>query len=323
MSKIKHGQFFTEKDVFENNLIFTEFMQKNNLWGANILEPFAGKNNLINFLKKYKSDIVFSSYDIEPQSKEVQFNDSIKNWFYKGFDLVITNPPYLSKHSSKRMNIEVDFENYDDLYKLSLDRCIKNVRFTIAIIPTTLINSNRKIDKNLLDKLLIFQLLPSKENFNDTEHPVAIGYFDNQKNSDDFLIYEHSNLIASYKELTTTNQKILMSKNKLSIKFNVKGGNLCINTGDNTRDKTNIMFHASNWKNDNDVKQTDRHKVKLLVENKEITPQFIDKLNYKIRELRENNCDYLWASFKGVSRTGHFRKRLDFDTIKKIINAIL
>lgn len=323
MSKIIKGQFFTERNIFKNNKVFLNFMKKNNLWNKKILEPFAGANNLIFFLLQQKNILEYESFDIEPKHKNVKQNDSINNWNYKKFDLVITNPPYLSKHSARRMKLDVDFKSYDDLYKLSLDRCINNVRYTIAIIPTTFINSNRQKDKKLIKKLVIFQLLPNRKNFNDTEHPVALVYFDNHKNSNDFLLYENNNFINSYQELIKIQNKILKPKNNLKIKFNIKRGNLCINTGDNTKDKNNIKFHNSNWKLNKDVKKTDRHKVKLLVENFDMKQNFINELNDKIFELRNNNCDYLWASFKGISKTGHFRKRLDFELIKKIINATL
>ncbi|WGI36723.1 hypothetical protein [Mesomycoplasma lagogenitalium] len=323
MQKILKGQFFTEKNVFINNKIFKKFMKENNLWNKKILEPFAGKNNLINFLLKENPELNFCSYDLEPKNEKVIKNDSINNWFYKNFDLVITNPPYLSKHSAHRMKLSVDFKIYDDLYKLSLDKCISNVKYTIAIIPTTLINSNRKEDQKLINKLLIFQLLPYKNNFSDTEHPVALAYFNNEKNDSDFLLYEHNKLIGSYRQLKTKEKEILKLKNNLKIKFNVKNGNICINTSDNTKDKANIKFHKSNWKNDQEVKSTDRHKVKLLIQDIEINDEIIDKLNNKINELRNNNCDYLWSSFKGVSKDGYFRKRLDFNRIKKIINSTL
>lgn len=323
MKKIKFGQFFTEKNVFKNNKVFKDFMNKNNLWNENILEPFAGANNLINFLLEQNPKLKYQSFDLEPKDANVKQNDSINNWYYENFSLVITNPPYLSKHSARRMKMDIDFQNYDDLYKLSLDRCINNVKYTIAIIPTTLINSNRKEDKKLIQKLTIFQLLPDKENFNDTEHPVALAYFDNLKQGNDFLLYENNKLIDSYQSLISKEQKILKKQNDWKIKFNTIDGNICINTGDNTKDKTNIKFHNTNWKSNKNVKTTDRHKVKLLIKNVTVDEMLINILNNKIQELRNNNCDYLWASFKGVSKTGRFRKRLDFETTKKIINSIL
>ncbi|AWX69369.1 Eco57I restriction-modification methylase domain-containing protein [[Mycoplasma] anseris] len=322
MSKITNGQFFTERNVFENNKIFFDFMNKNDLWNKKILEPFAGSNNLIHFLLKYNQNLKYESYDIDSQNKEVKQNDSIQNWIYENFDLVVTNPPYLSKHSARRMKLNVDFQNYDDLYKLSLDRCISNVRFTIAIIPTTLINSNRKEDRKLINKLVIFQLLPNKQNFSDTEHPVALAYFDHQKQDEDFLIYEDNKLIGSFNYLLDLENTILKPQNDLHVAFNIVGGNLCINASDNTKDKENIKFYLANWKEDSQVKITDRHKVKLMVKDLEINHQILNKLNNKINELRKNNCDYLWSSFKGVSETGNYRKRIDFKTIKKIINTI-
>lgn len=322
MSKILYGQFFTERNVFKDNKVFLKFMEDNELWNKNILEPFAGANNLIEFLLSEKSDLKYKSFDLYPQNKNVEQNDSINNWNYKNFDLVVTNPPYLSKHSAHRMKIFADFKDYDDLYKLSLDKCLKNVRYTIAIIPSTLINSNRKSDKKLIEKLVIFQLLPNKENFGDTDHPVALAYFDNTKTTNDFELYENNNFISYFSELKNEENKILIPKNELTINFNTTGGNLCINTGDNTKDMENIKFYDSSWKSDCDVKNTDRHKVKLNVNGYSVSNEFINKLNTKIIELRKNKCDYLWASFKGVSKIGRYRKRLDFDTIKKIINSI-
>ncbi len=142
------------------------------------------------------------------------------------------------------MKINVDFQNYDDLYKLSLDRCIENVRFTIAIIPTTLICSNRKEDLKLLRKLVIFQLLPDKDNFNDTEHPVALAYFDNMKNDNqiNFELYENNSFIENYNVLFEKEANILIQQNTNEVVFNVPNGNICINTGDNTKDKNNIRF---------------------------------------------------------------------------------
>lgn len=322
MNKILHGQFFTERNIFKNNNVFINFMSANNLWNKNVLEPFAGANNLIHFLLEQNPKLKYKSFDIEPKARDVFKNDSINNWFYNNFDLVITNPPYLSKHSAKRMKISADFHEYDDLYKLSLSKCIANVRFTIAIIPSTLISSNRKEDKKIINKLMIFQLLPNKENFNDTEHPVALAFFDNNKKDNDFLIYENNKLIGNYQNIINKEKDILKNNNNWKVVFNTKNGNICINTGDNTKDKKNIKFHNSNWKSSFDVKTSDRHKVKLLIQNIEVNDEIISKLNNKIQELRENNCDYLWSSFKGVSQTGHFRKRLNFQTIKRIINSI-
>lgn len=323
MSKIINGQFFTERDIFKNNFVFKNFMEVNKLWTKNILEPFAGANNLINFLLKQKPKLKYQSFDIEPKNENVKENDSINNWIYKNFDLVITNPPYLSKHSARRMKLNVNFHNYDDLYKLSLDRCLSNVRYTIAIIPTTLINSNRKEDQKLIKKLVIFQLLPCNKNFNDTIHPVALAYFDNKKNNNDFQLYENDKFIGSYFDLIKKEKEILKPKNNLQITFNKPNGNICINTGDNTKDKNNIKFLESSWLDDANVKKTDRHKVKMDIQGVNITPETIRYLNNKIMELRNNQCDYLWASFKGVSKNGHFRKRLDFHKIKKIINATI
>ncbi len=79
MSKIEHGQFFTERNVFQNNPIFKKFIEDNNLTNEPILEPFAGANNLIHFLQLENNSLQYESYDLEPKHNEVIQNDSINN----------------------------------------------------------------------------------------------------------------------------------------------------------------------------------------------------------------------------------------------------
>ncbi|VEU74720.1 Uncharacterised protein [Mycoplasmopsis citelli] len=323
MDKIEKGQFFTTRNVFKDNSVFVEFMNSYNLWDKKLLEPFAGSNLLIKFIKEYNPNIKYNSFDIEPQNEEVQQNDSINNWFYKGYDFIITNPPYLSKHSAKRMRIKINnFQEFDDLYKVSLWKCIENIRFTIAIIPATLINSNRKADQKIINKLVAFQLIPNKDNFNDTEHPVAIAYFDNEKENKDFLLYESNVFIKSFCNLKEMEEKILYKKNSWMVTFNTDvNHNLSVVCCDNTRDTNNIGFKNNSYLSNIKSKSTDRHKVKISVLSN-VDKNLIRKLNDKIKELRENNCDYLWATFKGVSKINKYRRRIDFKTLRKIINSI-
>ncbi|UUD36224.1 hypothetical protein NPA08_00060 [Mycoplasmopsis citelli] len=323
MNKIQKGQFFTTRNVFKNNLVFINFMNTFNLWDKKLLEPFAGSNLLINFIQEYNTNIKYDSFDIQPQNKLVKQNDSLNNWFYKDYDYIITNPPYLSKHSAKRMGIIVDnLEEFDDLYKISIYKCIKNIRFTIAIIPATLITSNRKCDQKIISKLVAFQLIPNKNNFKDTQHPVAIAYFDNQKSDSDFLIYEDNNLINSFKKLKEIQSKILSKKNDWSVIFNnEENPNLSVICCDNTKNTSNISFQNKNFLANINSKSSNRHKVKISVST-QINSLIIKRLNDKINELRNNQCEYLWATFKGVSQNGKYRRRIDFKTLRRIINSI-
>ncbi|QGZ97922.1 hypothetical protein GE118_03905 [Mycoplasma sp. NEAQ87857] len=323
MKKLQMGQFYTEFDVFENNQVFKKFMDDNNLWNQTILEPFAGANNLIRFVQKINPKITYKSYDIEPNHPDVEYNDSLKNWNYTNFNLVITNPPYLASNSAKRLNIPIDnYNGYDDIYKTCLAKCLENVRFVIAIIPTTLINSNRKKDKLLIKKITHFQLLPNKDNFSDTEHPVAIAYFDNQKSTNDFWLYENNELINSFSNLIKLENSILKQRNNLLVKFNTKSGNISIFCTDNNKNFENIKFRDKNEVPNSSVKNTSRNKVKITINELTIDSKIINELNNKINQLRKNKCDYLWASFKGIAKNNKYRRRLDFNRVKRIINSL-
>ncbi|MGL4951089.1 MAG: hypothetical protein ACRC4M_04650 [Mycoplasma sp.] len=319
------GQFFTERDIFYNNEVFLKYMEENNLWNKTILEPFAGANFLIKHLKNIKQDIKFESYDIEPKDVNVKNNDSLEKWNYQPKDLIITNPPYLALNSSKRQNIDSSSfkdSGYDDLYKKCINKCLKNSNRTIAIIPTTLLFSNRKIDQKLINKIEIFQFLPNKENFIDTEHPVALVFFNNNKIKEGIDIYENNFFIGNSIILKKRENEILKKENNLIVNFNIKNGNICVKTIDNSQDRKNILFLEKDFLKDEEVKPTNRHLVKMLINNIEVNELFIEKLNDKIILLRQEKLDIFWTPFKGVNKDGSFRKRISFKTIKKIINSI-
>lgn len=330
MEQNKYGIFYTTKNVFKDNEVFKGFMDKNNLWKETILEPFAGSNNLITFLKEEYKILKHTfpntfSYDLYPTNKEVLYNDSIKNWNYENFNLVITNPPYLAKYSKNKQDCDFDdfdeFKDFDDLYKVSLDVCLKNVPYVIAIIPATLITSNRKNDVSLLKRLDVFQFLP-KQNFHDTDCPVALAYFVKQeKEKIDFLIYNNNEFISSYKNLVSKQEDILKKQNDYKITFNDKYGNLGVICADNTKDLSNIKFIEGSLITDN--KSSNRYKVKIQVDGLKITKEVIENLNKKIACLRRNHCDYLQATFKGIIKPLKiYRRRFDFKLIKKIINSL-
>ena len=113
-SKIQYGQFYsTNAELLIGNLI-DELPNKE----IDILEPFCGKNDLLDYLKNHGYHSV-QGYDIVQKKKDTIQRDTLRKPLdYRG-KWEITNPPYLARCRSEDKTI---FQKYDtdDLYKLLL-----------------------------------------------------------------------------------------------------------------------------------------------------------------------------------------------------------
>ena len=69
-NKRTNGQYFTEFNPF-NNSGFAEWSASCDIINQNVLEPFAGSNNLIKMLQNMGFCNNFSSFDLEPQDEFV------------------------------------------------------------------------------------------------------------------------------------------------------------------------------------------------------------------------------------------------------------
>jgi hypothetical protein len=80
------GQFYTTKYkyILQNMHIPID--------AVNIIEPFAGNGDLLNFLERDKYNI--ECYDIDPKNDYIKHQDTILNPPDFGGKFVFTNPPY-------------------------------------------------------------------------------------------------------------------------------------------------------------------------------------------------------------------------------------
>jgi len=65
-----------------------------------IVEPFAGANSLIRHLESVGYHFAYRAFDIQPAASDVEYRDTLDD-FPQGFDVCITNPPWLAKNSAK------------------------------------------------------------------------------------------------------------------------------------------------------------------------------------------------------------------------------
>lgn len=314
-NKKAHGQFFTIKNPFELKSfkeVFDNIPKKNSIF----LEPFAGSKNIPSmFDKKYK----WAYYDIDPKEPDIILNDSLKN-FPKGYEICITNPPYLSKNSATRSKIAFPDTVYDDLYKIALEQMINNCRYTIAIIPESFITSGLFL-KNIVRIISIdFEL------FDDTECPVCVAIFDNKKTEINFDFYRGEKFLISYKNLS----KQIYKSRKIFKKYNFYNpkGFIGLIAIDNTKEDS-IKFCVGDEIDSSNVKKTSRSLTRISLDpdvEKAIVEyglnKFIDSCNAEIIKMRKNTHDLYLTAFKGLRKDGKYRRRLSFDLAKIIIENV-
>ena len=137
--KRSRGQFYTCGNPFTLHP-FLEWSEKIELHSKPILEPFAGSNNIIKALQEINLCKQFDSYDIIPANTEVKQRDTIKS-FPEGFEVCITNPPWLARYSATRRGLPYQLTHFDNLYKHCLQLCLDNCDYGAALVPASYLQS--------------------------------------------------------------------------------------------------------------------------------------------------------------------------------------
>ncbi len=149
-SKQKKGQFYTV-----NNSYILEGLDFP-IYNKKIIEPFAGRGDLINWLKEKGNKFIVESYDIDPKGEGILKRDTLLNPPEYKDKWIITNPPYLARNKCSDKTI-FDKYNTNDLYKCFItsltsqkDKCAGG----IFIIPVGFFLSPRDVDVRCRDEFL-------------------------------------------------------------------------------------------------------------------------------------------------------------------------
>ncbi len=180
ITKQKLGQFYTTNYKY----ILSDLYVPDNI--TNIIEPFCGNGDLLNFINKEK--YIIECYDIEPKHTYIIKRDTIKNPPNYSNTFIITNPPYLSRNKSKNKEL-FDKNDVNDLYKCHIKNLLTNNPLGgIIIIPLNFFCSIRNMDiilrKKFLNTYIIKQLNIFEEQvFDDTTYTVCSFQYEYKPNS--------------------------------------------------------------------------------------------------------------------------------------------
>ncbi len=315
IKKQELGQFFTVKEIWLKKQVL-DFIK--NTGSTVAYDPFAGVGNLLDAAQKI-GFTKLKGLDID-KNLPWEINDSLLSIPKIQNSIIITNPPYLAKQSATRKKIDLykyfKDTSYDDIYLIALDRMLEAADKVVAIVPESFINSNYS-KKNYLHSITILEENP----FIDTENPVCIVCFDNKyKKFSDIYIYKEDKFINTLDNIL----KIRINpKHNIDVSFNNLKGWLGLRAVDGTNDKTFINFDfKDNIKYDwnNKIKTSSRH-ITLIDINIPYNKRenFIKEGNRLINQIRKESSDILLTPFKGNTKNGKRRRRLDF----KLARAVL
>ncbi len=320
-NKRANGQYYTRGNPFKLHP-FKSWVNNANIQEKTILEPFAGAKdipNLINSAELKYND--WELYDIHPGADGIQKRNTLTD-FPKGYQVCITNPPWLARNSASRRGLPYPKDtSHDDMYKYSLELCLNNCDWVAAIIPEAFIRSNL-----FLNRLSDFiSLVPEKQHttsknrshnnvngmFKDTEHPVGLALFTPNETSN-VMIWRNNLQLGKLSKLEEFLPK--PSRNRY-IRFNEPNGNLGLVAIDNTVSQS-IRFCPPKELGEYPVRYHGRSITKISVPWK----VDIEDLNVRLNFIREKTHDVFLTAFKGLRRDGFYRRRLDWALARSIVD---
>ena len=332
------GQYYTTNHEY----ILQNMKIPNNI--KNIIEPFTGNGDLIEFINKNNIIYNIECYDIDPKKDFIIKQDTINNPPNYKDKYIITNPPYLARNKSKDKKL---FNKYstNDLYKCFIKELITNIcKGGIIIIPLNFWSSIRvadiKLRKLFLEKydIVLINIFEEKV-FNDTSYTICSFQFELKNNNNKINITIYPSKINIITELNNSNNfmiggdiynlktnnkyKISRLTNKNKDKINTNIVVKCID--DNKNNKINLSYVSNNdIYIDETPNQTARTYATLIIEpsiTKKQQKKLVNKFNNFLEEYRiKYNSLFLnnYRESKDIAR-----KRISFDLVYLIVEYIL
>ena len=350
-TKKKLGQFYTTNyEYILQGMTIPEYVK-------NIIEPFAGNGDLLNFIKD-KTKYKIECYDIDPKQSYIIKRDTIINSPDYSNKFLFSNPPYLARNKSKEKQV---FDKYDvnDLYKCVIKEIITNQCIGgILIIPLNFWSSIRNSDIDLrkvflevykIERLNIFE----EQVFDDTTYTTCSFQFTNKSNSNtnvqsesggtldkaelNIWLYPSTNNITTilndgnnyliggdiYNLKTKGNYKITRAtttnKNKLNTNILVK----CID--DNKDNQISLSYVASEELYIDETPNLSSRTYATLI----ITPtldtnnqkELVKKFNIFLKRHRDRYHSLFLTNYRESKDIA--RKRISFDLVYQIVEYIL
>ena len=317
-NKVKNGVFYTRKAAWLKPQV-VEFIKSVN--PRTIIDPFAGSGDMLNAVRK----IVYADikgYDIDG-TLGWECNDSLVSIPLVSHGLIVTNPPFLARHSAKRKRVFGLVEKYysrrDDLYQVALDNCIRACRNVVSIVPETFINSD--YPKSIVKSITIIEDNP----FRDTDCPVCVLCIDGTPRPEsEILMFRNSELLGNLGEF---NGMRLHPKGQHRILFNDRDGAVGLRAVDLTDPEKPIQFLLREELGYSTSRIKTSSRLVTYISLPEIPVEEVERVVHRANEIlssfREATRDTTLSPFKGNTKQGARRRRLDYYTARAILEKAI
>ena len=306
-AKRARGRFYTAGNPFTLTP-FREWASHIGLPGKRVLEPFAGANGLIRMLRELSLCEDAAAYDIDPADRGVRRRNTLAD-FPSGFEVCVTNPPWLARNSATRRGLPYPGGNYGDLYQRCLELCLDRCPHVAALVPASFLQSGL-FQERLHRYILLHRIL-----FNDTENPVCLALF-GPESAAAVRIYHDEEYVG---DLRTLARSLPVEKRRRDLKFNDPDGPLGFISFDDTR-WPSIRFCDADEIKDYSIKTSSRFVTRIGGHGR-VTPALISRLNRDIAVFRRDTADVFLTPFKGLRQDGQYRRRMEYALARRFLNA--
>ena len=311
--KRQTGVYYTANNPFKHPL----FMEWYNLIPkpTTIIEPFAGTCSIPLFLGEMDLKPQWKCYDIEP-IQDAPYKTTKRNCIdnMPNGKAFITNPPYLAKNSAKRRGLQYPYTPYEDIYQYALHMMLTNGKYVAVILPESFITTG------LFRERLFGVISLVGDFFNDTNCPVCLAMF-TPNGAKEIKMYRGSEYLG---DIETLKNRIKFAKPSVNVdwKFNVPQGSIGVKCTDGKNDC--ITFMDGDRINADSIIVSSRYYTRIGGLPDRINKDtFINYCNSILADYREKTHDVFLTSFKSRRTDGYYRRRIDFGTIKEIMDSAL
>ena len=320
--KVRNGAFFTRGDNWLTSHV-SKFITQSGL--TNFVDPFAGEGHIFQSLRRREIHFQEFGYDINSVFG-FTVNDSLVNVPRIERGIVITNPPYLAKHSASRKGVRDEVNKHyvstgrDYLYQVALDKCIETYSHVVAIIPETVINSGYPLDR------LVSLTVVESADFTDTDCPICVCCFGpDSAGRSKALVYRGEEALGTLGEIESHR---VVPTNSYKLTFNDPNGQLALQAVDTSDPNRPIGFlhrQASAY-NVSGIKHSSRLVTFIsspCFTSDDQIKQIAHTANVLLEELRTDTYDLIFSPFKGNRKDGTRRRRLDYRTARAILKRAI
>lgn len=315
--RVARGAFYTDGSTWLTPQVLA-FIRRAR--AGRILDPFAGDGHLLDAVAAHGS-WALAGCDIEPRGRWTR-HDSLRRLPPQPDTLILTNPPYLATYSARRKRVLHRVARYfaaspqhDDLYRIALDRCRAAARHVVAIVPETFLHSG--YDLSELALLVVLERHP----FSATACPACVACFDGvRKPPARVRLYKDETPAGTLGALL---RHQLLPDGSLPLRFNAPDGALALRAVDSTDPARPLAFlPAAELRYD---RARIRHSSRLITRIDLPTvpapavPALAARANALLARHRAVTHDLLLSPFKGNTKEGKRRRRLDYRTARALL----